>query len=179
MRKNPVIGSVTSRSRIGNIARVTAVDAFDTITRVRSARPCAVPPPAYREAMTTSTSPRENLRHSSGIFSGGCCRSPSMTRHASDSAAAKPSSTAPPSPPTAFSRCSTRTGSGADAATSRITSGVASVLSSTKTISASMPPGTSSSAAATRRTSSATLGASLYVGTMIDSCIARHPAMQR
>ncbi len=57
IRKNPVIGSETSLSRIGNIARVSAVETFDTSTRVRSARPADVPSPAYREAITTSTSP--------------------------------------------------------------------------------------------------------------------------
>ena len=71
------------------------------------------------------------------------------------------------------SRWMSRTGRAADAATSRITSGVASVLSSTKMISASMP----STAAVTRRTSSATLGASLKVGTMIESCTALHRRM--
>ena len=46
MRKNPVIGSVTSFSRIGNMARVSAVETFETRTRVRSASPTDVPPPA-------------------------------------------------------------------------------------------------------------------------------------
>ena len=84
-----------------------------------------------------------------------------------------PSSTAPPSPPVRASRWISRTGRAADAATSRITSGVSSVLSSTKMTSASMP----SAAAVTRRTSSATFGASLNVGTMIESCTALHRRM--
>ena len=111
---------------------------------------------------------------SAGISSGGCCRSPSMTRQASASAAASPASTAPPSPPVRSSRWIRRTGSGADAATRRTSSGVASELSSTKMISASMP----SVAAATRRTSSSTLGASLNVGTMMESCTANHRRMR-
>ncbi len=60
MRKKPVIGSDTFFSRIGNMDRVRAVEAFETITRVRSDSPVDVPSPAYREATTTSTSPRAN-----------------------------------------------------------------------------------------------------------------------
>jgi len=90
-----------------------------------------------------------------------------MTTHTSDSAAAKPSITAPPSPPTGSSRWMTRTGSVAVTAARRTSSGVSSVLSSTKIISASIP----CTASPTRRTSSATLGDSLYVGTTMDNCI--------
>ena len=89
-----------------------------------------------------------------------------MTRQTSLSAAANPRRRLRRDHRCGAARWMSRTGRAADAATSRITSGVASVLSSTKMTSASMP----STATVTRRTSSATLGASLKVGTMIESC---------
>ena len=73
-----------------------------------------------------------------------------------------PSITAPPRPPTGSSRWIRRTGTVLRAAVVRMTSGVWSRESSTKTISASTPV----QAASVRRTSSAMFGASLYVGTM-------------
>ena len=58
-----------------------------------------------------------------------------MTTIQSEVAALIPSTTAPPSPPTGSSRCSTVTGNGQSCAASLITSGVSSVESSTKTTS--------------------------------------------
>lgn len=67
-----------------------------------------------------------------------------MTTIQSDPAAFIPSTTAPPSPPTGSARCSTVTGNGQSRAASRMTSGVSSVESSTKTTSQGSRVGTDS-----------------------------------
>ena len=85
-----------------------------------------------------------------------------MTTIQSELAARMPSTTAPPSPPTGVSRCSTVTGYGQSRAASRITSGVSSVESSTKTTSQGSREGTDS---VIRCSSSRMFADSLKVGT--------------
>lgn len=57
-RKNPVIGSLVPCSRRGNIDLVRMVAARDTPNRRVVPSPVESPPPMYREATTTSASPR-------------------------------------------------------------------------------------------------------------------------
>ena len=161
--KNPVIGSVQFRSRLGNMARVAMVDALETSLRVSPLRPPSLPPGTRRDATTTSAPVVSPVARSTGIISGGCCRSPSITRHQSLVEAARPSATAPLSPPTGSVRWMSRTGSAAPSATRRTSWGVSSFESSTN--STSVVDG--STDAVMRRTSSATFGDSLNVGTMI------------
>jgi hypothetical protein len=67
-----------------------------------------------------------------------------MTTIQSEPALRMPSTTAPPSPPSGVSRCSTPTGNGQSCAALRITSGVSSVESSTNSTSQGSRDGTES-----------------------------------
>jgi hypothetical protein len=104
---------------------------------------------------------------SAGMSSGGCCRSPSMTRAHGDAPADNPSTMAPDRPPTRSpsSRWMSRMGSADCSADFRMYTGVSSLESSTK-ISSLISAATATRSI--RRTSSDTLPASLKVGTTTD-----------
>ena len=163
-RKKPLIGSVTPPRRSGNSSLAADPQAAEISARAGPS-PSARPARRYRLATARSAPSPSAAARRRGMTSGGCWRSASSTHTHGAAAARRPSTTAPPRPPVRWPprrwMSETRQAPSLRRARSRMTSGVSSSLSSTKTISVGMPV----TAAERRRSSSSILAASLRVGT--------------
>jgi hypothetical protein len=97
-RKQPLMGSVTCQSLVGNIITAARVETCDNADRARLNLP-VLPPAQNRLATTMSEAVSSASVYMSSSSSGGCWRSASMTQTYSPRAARMPATTAPPSPP--------------------------------------------------------------------------------
>ena len=144
--KKPVSGSDTFFSTRGKTILAKTVRACDVRARDRL-KPTGPSRSAFRLATTISAPVRIARSCSSGMTSGGCCKSASITQTQRPRPMAIPSTTAPLSP---LRRCSgratTETGNGKSPADWRMTPAVPSLLSSMNNTSNDFPRSARSSA---------------------------------